>query len=78
MGSVTVWLESPWVDTPHVHGTGCTLSAAITAGLARGADVATACASAKRFLVRALETARPLGRRGSPNQLHALKPWEDA
>ena len=32
-------LREPRLATPHTHGTGCTLSAAITAALARGADL---------------------------------------
>src|SRR5579863_869811 len=37
-------LTAPHFDTPHTHGTGCTLSAGITAELARGASLHTAVA----------------------------------
>jgi hydroxymethylpyrimidine/phosphomethylpyrimidine kinase len=50
---VTV-LTGPRVDTANTHGTGCSLSAAIVAHLARGADVGTAVASAKDYVYRAL------------------------
>jgi hydroxymethylpyrimidine kinase/phosphomethylpyrimidine kinase len=50
---VTV-LTGPRVDTPNTHGTGCSLSAAIVAHLARGADVPTAVASAKEYVHGAL------------------------
>lgn len=48
------------------HGTGCTLSAAITAGLALGRDVDSAVSDALLFVRRALETAPALGRGHGP------------
>jgi hydroxymethylpyrimidine/phosphomethylpyrimidine kinase len=44
------------------HGTGCTLSAAIAAWLARGADLETAIGRAKRFLTGSLKSAVMLGK----------------
>ena len=49
--------DAPWLDLPSSHGTGCTLSAAITAGLARGVALPESIASAKRFVTQALENA---------------------
>jgi hydroxymethylpyrimidine/phosphomethylpyrimidine kinase len=48
---------------PHVdpHGTGCTYSAAITAGLARGLTVTEAVALGKLFITRALQTRFEIG-----------------
>src|ERR1700716_3641295 len=37
------------IDTPNTHGTGCTFSAAIAAGLANGLNVVDAVAAAKRY-----------------------------
>lgn len=51
----------PRLSTPHTHGTGCTLSAAIAAGLAKGRDLEQAIDDAIGFLVRAIETAPGLG-----------------
>jgi hydroxymethylpyrimidine/phosphomethylpyrimidine kinase len=51
----------PRVDTRHTHGTGCTLSAAITAGLAHGLPVREAVARATAFIGRAIATAPGLG-----------------
>ena len=51
----------PRVDTSSTHGTGCTLSAAITAGLAGGAGVEAAVADALDFVHRAILTAPGLG-----------------
>ncbi len=45
-----VWLRAPWVDTQNVHGTGCTLSAAIAANLALGREVLPAIEDAKSFV----------------------------
>jgi len=49
------------IETRHTHGTGCTYSAAITAELAKGAELTAAIAAAKRFLARAIETNPGLG-----------------
>lgn len=51
-------LSSPVVDTPNTHGTGCTLSAAITAFLARGYNMQEAVALAKGYLDKALEAGK--------------------
>jgi hydroxymethylpyrimidine/phosphomethylpyrimidine kinase len=63
-------LSAPRIDTPHTHGTGCTFSAAIAAGLARGASPLDAARAAKAFLQGAIEHAEPLGAgRGPVNHL---------
>jgi len=49
------------IDSPNTHGTGCTLSAAITAGLALSHPLPAAIRIAKRFIQRAIETAPGLG-----------------
>jgi hydroxymethylpyrimidine/phosphomethylpyrimidine kinase len=54
-------LSARRIDTPHTHGTGCTFSAAIAAGLARGQSALEAARAAKAFLQGALEHAEPLG-----------------
>jgi hydroxymethylpyrimidine/phosphomethylpyrimidine kinase len=67
------WHEFPAVrlDTRHTHGTGCTYSAAITAGLARGASLASAVADARRFIHEAIRTNPGLGRGSGPVNHHA-------
>ena len=55
-----VW-RRPKIETLHTHGTGCTLSAAIAAGLAHGDDLPDATDRAIRFVVRAIESAPGLG-----------------
>jgi hydroxymethylpyrimidine/phosphomethylpyrimidine kinase len=49
------------VDTKHTHGTGCTYSAAISAGLAGGSNLLDAVRRAKKFLQAAIESAPGLG-----------------
>lgn len=49
-----VELSAPRVATPHTHGTGCTLSAAIASRLAMGDDVPTAVDAAREYLRGAL------------------------
>ncbi|KAB2911957.1 MAG: bifunctional hydroxymethylpyrimidine kinase/phosphomethylpyrimidine kinase [Hyphomicrobiaceae bacterium] len=50
----------PRLDTPHTHGTGCTLSAAVTALLARHAPLAEAVEKAKSFVWEGLQSGRTL------------------
>jgi hydroxymethylpyrimidine/phosphomethylpyrimidine kinase len=53
--------EHARLDTTSTHGTGCTLSAAITAGLALGRDLEHAVTDALAYLQRALRAAPRLG-----------------
>lgn len=48
------------VDTRNTHGTGCTLSSAIAAGLGRGAALPQAIADAKAYLTEALRQSHRL------------------
>jgi hydroxymethylpyrimidine/phosphomethylpyrimidine kinase len=61
----------PRIRTRNTHGTGCTYSAAITAGLARGAPLAEAVATAKRFIAEAIRTNPELGHGSGPVNHHA-------
>ena len=49
------------IETSHTHGTGCTYSAAITAELAKGANLLRAVEAAKQYITRAIETNPALG-----------------
>ena len=60
-----IWRRSR-IDTVHTHGTGCTLSAAITAGLATGNTLEGAVDRAIRFVSRAIQTAPGLGKGHGP------------
>ena len=58
--------SAPRLETRHTHGTGCTYSAAIAAGLALGLGLGDAVAKAKRFIHEAIRTAPQLGRGSGP------------
>jgi hydroxymethylpyrimidine/phosphomethylpyrimidine kinase len=55
------WFDTPRLPTRHTHGTGCTLSAAICAGLARGETVREACRHAKEFVTGAIAAGPGVG-----------------
>lgn len=53
-GKVTTF-SAPHLDLPSTHGTGCTLAAALTAGLCQGLDLQAAAAQAHKFTHSALK-----------------------
>jgi hydroxymethylpyrimidine/phosphomethylpyrimidine kinase len=68
----------PRLQTSSTHGTGCTLSSAIAARLARGEDLAVAVGGAVAWLHEAIEAAYPLGSGHGPvDHLHELFGRED-
>lgn len=54
------WLTAPRYETKNTHGTGCTLSSAIAAGLARGLDLTAAVSAAKDYVTAAIKAADTL------------------
>ncbi len=52
--------------TPHTHGTGCTLAAAITARLAQGQSLAQGIESAKQYVSQAIAHPLALGQGQGP------------
>lgn len=67
------FLRAPRIRTRHTHGTGCTYSAAITAGLAKGQDLFCAVTAAKKFITRAIRTAPGLGHGFGPVNFFAQR-----
>ena len=55
------WLEHAVVATPHTHGSGCTLGAAITAYRARGLALLPAVQAAKHYVSVALQHSLAIG-----------------
>jgi hydroxymethylpyrimidine/phosphomethylpyrimidine kinase len=55
--SGAIALAAPRVATQNTHGTGCSLSSAIAAGLAKGEDLETAVRGAKAFVSAAIAAA---------------------
>lgn len=54
------------IDTPHTHGTGCTLSAAIATLLGHGQELDHAITLARNFVYRAIEAAPGFGKGNGP------------
>jgi len=54
------------IDTQNTHGTGCTYSAAITAGLAKGIPLPVAIGRAKQYVTEAIRTNPRLGHGHGP------------
>jgi len=77
VGGKFVELKGPRVVSEPTHGTGCSFSAAITAELAKGANLEQAVCAAKWFITRAIEGRLEVGKGLKPvNPLAAL--WLDA
>ena len=71
---VLTWFEGRRIDNPNTHGTGCTLSSAIAASLAKGCDLKTAIERAKAYLSGALAAMLDLGHGSGPmNHMFALE-----
>jgi hydroxymethylpyrimidine/phosphomethylpyrimidine kinase len=67
-------LEARRIATKNTHGTGCTFSAAIAAGLARGLEPLDAIQRAKRFVSRAIEESLAIGSgHGPTNHLAGVR-----
>ena len=60
-GNGTLALAAPRIATRNTHGTGCSLSSAVAAGLAKGEDMETAVRNAKAWISAAIAAADRLG-----------------
>ena len=60
------WFEGKRIDNPNTHGTGCTLSSAIAANLAKGYDLPTSVERAKDYISGALSAMLDLGAGSGP------------
>jgi hydroxymethylpyrimidine/phosphomethylpyrimidine kinase len=68
--------SAPRIATRNTHGTGCTLSAAIAAGLANGDSLSDAVAAAKSYVWKAIESGQHLavGKGDGPvDHLHIIR-----
>lgn len=71
------WYDSPRIDTQNTHGTGCTLSSAIAAQIAKGRSYEEAIQHAKAYVHTAIAAADSLhigSGHGPTHHFHAL--WE--
>ncbi len=60
------WFNGKRVDNPNTHGTGCTLSSAIAANLAKGFDLTESVERAKEYISGALAAMLDLGKGSGP------------
>ena len=68
------WFRGHRIDNPNTHGTGCTLSSAITANLAKGYALDSAVERAKAYISGALAAMLDLGAGSGPmNHMFDLK-----
>lgn len=65
-GATLEVLKTETIETEDTHGTGCTLSAAITANLAKGLAARTATQAAKHYVTEALKHSLRLGQGQGP------------
>lgn len=64
-GEIT-WFEGKRIDNPNTHGTGCTLSSAIAANLAKGFTLTESVRRAKEYISGALAAMLDLGKGAGP------------
>jgi hydroxymethylpyrimidine/phosphomethylpyrimidine kinase len=70
-----VWIGAERIDTSHTHGTGCVLSSAITAHLAKGEGLLSAVRLGKAFVTDAIRHALPIGQGIGPvDPLFGIRP----
>jgi hydroxymethylpyrimidine/phosphomethylpyrimidine kinase len=73
-GRTVTAFSAPRIDSPNTHGTGCTFSAAIAAGLALGRPLTEAVADAKAYVTRAIREGFQAGR-GVGQLRHFVREW---
>ncbi len=68
--------EDTRIDTPHTHGTGCTLASAIAVGLAQKMTLRDAVVRARAYVREAILTAPGFGKGHGPlNHVHTVAPY---
>lgn len=65
-GEKPLYLYAERVDNPNTHGTGCTLSSAIAAYLAKGEEMSSAVRNAKKYVTGAIRAGLDLGKGRGP------------
>ena len=61
-----IWYNGKRINNPNTHGTGCTLSSAIAANLAKGFDLDASVKRAKDYISGALAAMLDLGKGSGP------------
>ena len=65
-GGETLWFRGKRINNPNTHGTGCTLSSAIAANLAKGFPLGESVQRAKEYTSGALSAMLNLGKGSGP------------
>lgn len=65
-GQGLTWFSGARINNPNTHGTGCTLSSAIAANLAKGLELQISVSRAKAYLTGALSAQLDLGKGSGP------------
>jgi hydroxymethylpyrimidine/phosphomethylpyrimidine kinase len=74
-GGLEEWLTTERIDTPNTHGTGCTISSAITSYLAMGWELVESVRAGKTFVTEAIRHALDIGEGIGPvDQLWSIPP----
>ena len=73
--TASIGVSGQRIATRNTHGTGCTLSAAIAAGLAKGLGLAQAVQDAKAYVTSAIAAADRLAIGNGPGPLHHFYRW---
>lgn len=72
-GELIESFTSPRLDTPHTHGTGCTLASAISTGIAQNMSIRDSVERARAYVWEAIRTAPGYGSGHGPlNHAHTL------
>lgn len=74
-GNCATLLSAPRIATRNTHGTGCTLAAAIAAGLARGDSIRSAVVAARQYVQGAIAAGAGLQLGGGHGPLHHFFEW---
>jgi hydroxymethylpyrimidine/phosphomethylpyrimidine kinase len=74
-GTHMIRLTATRVETRNTHGTGCTISSAIAAGLAKGRDLETAVRDAKAYITAAIAAADRLTIGTGHGPVHHFHAW---
>lgn len=65
-GEEYTYFSAPRIQTKNTHGTGCTLSSAITSNLALGYDIVQAVKAAKEYITIAIQHSLAIGKGVGP------------
>ena len=66
LNGMSLWFHGKRIDNPNTHGTGCTLSSAIAANLAKGYSLEESVQRAKDYISGALSAMLDLGQGSGP------------